>query len=185
MVSMSDNKLKKALESKNQEEIKNYTDKLNQEIIESHRTYPDYTYSEAQISSSLSTLKEVEEYLTKELSKNVPNLNKTFNDLLLSQAIVFLTSSDYSSSFDYLQKAIMKYEISNDNCGLAESYLSMGDIHIISANREKALPYYESSLKLQELIKKTDTLIILKGQDHNGMSNNIKYLDELEKVLSK
>ncbi|MFW9828508.1 MAG: tetratricopeptide repeat protein, partial [Candidatus Thorarchaeota archaeon] len=99
---------------------------------------------------SLSTLKEVEEYLTIELSKENPNLNKIYNDLLLSQAIVFLTNSDYTTSFEYLQRAIMNYENSNDEGGLAESYLSLGDVHIISGNREKALPIYESSLKTFE-----------------------------------
>ncbi|MFW9829546.1 MAG: hypothetical protein ACFFEY_18375, partial [Candidatus Thorarchaeota archaeon] len=71
---MSNNKLKKALEKKNQEQIIYYADKLNQEVIDNHRRFPDYTYSEAQIRISLSTLKEVEEYLTIELSKEIPNL---------------------------------------------------------------------------------------------------------------
>ena len=44
---------------------------------------------------------------------------------------------------------------------------------------------YESSLRLKELFKKNDTLIILKGQGHNGMSDNPQYLMEMRKILRK
>jgi len=37
---------------------------------------------------------------------------------------------------------------------------------------------------MQELIKETDTLITLNGQRHNGMSSNVKYFEELEKILA-
>ena len=42
---------------------------------------------------------------------------------------------------------------------------------------------YDSSIKLKELFKQTDKLITLKGQRHNGMSNNMAYLIELGKLL--
>jgi alpha-beta hydrolase superfamily lysophospholipase len=45
--------------------------------------------------------------------------------------------------------------------------------------------YYNSSVKLKALMKKTDTLITLNGQPHNGMSSNPEYLRELEKILLK
>ena len=45
--------------------------------------------------------------------------------------------------------------------------------------------YYNSSLKLQEKIKRTDTLITLKGQGHNGMTYNPDYLDAIEKIFSR
>jgi pimeloyl-ACP methyl ester carboxylesterase len=44
--------------------------------------------------------------------------------------------------------------------------------------------YYGSSLKLKELIKENDKLITLHGQYHNGMSGNIQYLEELQKILA-
>ncbi|MFX1570890.1 MAG: tetratricopeptide repeat protein [Promethearchaeota archaeon] len=184
---MSDNNLKKALEKKNQEQIIYYADKLNQDIIDKHRRFPDFTYSEAQIRSNLSTLKEVENYLTIELSKEIPNLNKIYNDLLLSQAIVFLTNSDYTTSFDYLQRAIMNYENSNDEGGLAESYLSMGDVHIISGNKEKALPNYESSLNLFE--KSGDINKLMSANNHiavwSGFAGEISLsIEYFEKSLA-
>jgi pimeloyl-ACP methyl ester carboxylesterase len=45
--------------------------------------------------------------------------------------------------------------------------------------------YYGSSLKLKELIKDDDKLITLHGQYHNGMSVNIHYLEELNKILAE
>jgi uncharacterized protein len=45
--------------------------------------------------------------------------------------------------------------------------------------------YYGSSLKLKELFKKSDTLITLKGQGHNGMSDNPEFIFELQKILGK
>lgn len=40
-----------------------------------------------------------------------------------------------------------------------------------------------SSYKLQKLFKPEDRLIILKGQEHNGMNSNVEYLEELKKML--
>ena len=45
--------------------------------------------------------------------------------------------------------------------------------------------YYESSLKLKENFKTQDTLIILKGQGHNGITENENYKVELKKILIK
>ena len=55
-------------------------------------------------------------------------------------------------------------------------------IVIFHGNRDTVIPY-ESSHKIKDLIKDSDTLIILNGQGHNGMSNNMKYLTELKKIL--
>ncbi|MEO6252862.1 MAG: alpha/beta fold hydrolase [Ferruginibacter sp.] len=45
--------------------------------------------------------------------------------------------------------------------------------------------YYNSSIKLKELIKRTDTLITLKGQGHNGMTDNPEYQEAIQKILGK
>ncbi|MFO7891362.1 MAG: alpha/beta fold hydrolase [bacterium] len=44
--------------------------------------------------------------------------------------------------------------------------------------------YYGSSLKLKKHLKSTDTLITLKGQDHNGMNYNKKYQRKLKKIFN-
>jgi pimeloyl-ACP methyl ester carboxylesterase len=43
--------------------------------------------------------------------------------------------------------------------------------------------YYGSSQKLQPYLKPGDQLITLKGQGHNGMTENPEYLSELKKIL--
>lgn len=44
--------------------------------------------------------------------------------------------------------------------------------------------YYGSSLKLQKEFKRTDKLITLDGQGHNGMTDNPEYLNEIRKILN-
>lgn len=55
---------------------------------------------------------------------------------------------------------------------------------IFHGDRDEII-YYNSSVKLKELIKKSDTLIILNGVGHNGMSSDPQYLNELKKILIK
>ncbi len=43
--------------------------------------------------------------------------------------------------------------------------------------------YYGSSLKLKQEFKSQDTLITLKGQGHNGMTENLDYKKELKQIL--
>jgi pimeloyl-ACP methyl ester carboxylesterase len=43
--------------------------------------------------------------------------------------------------------------------------------------------YYESSLKLQKLLKPTDKVVILPGEGHNGMTDNPQYRQELAAIL--
>jgi uncharacterized protein len=44
--------------------------------------------------------------------------------------------------------------------------------------------YYQSSLKLKALLKKTDTLITLHGQGHNGITDNPDYRNAIYKILN-
>lgn len=44
--------------------------------------------------------------------------------------------------------------------------------------------YYGSSLKLQEQFRKHDTLITLKDQGHNGITDNEQYIEAINKVLN-
>ena len=56
---------------------------------------------------------------------------------------------------------------------------------IIFHGNADAVIYYESSLKLKELFKSSDTLFTLNKQGHNGMNDNLLYLSELKRVLGK
>ena len=43
--------------------------------------------------------------------------------------------------------------------------------------------YYQSSLKLRALLKKSDTLITLHAQGHNGITDNPDYQNAINKIL--
>lgn len=43
--------------------------------------------------------------------------------------------------------------------------------------------YYNSSIKLKALLKNSDTLITLKGQGHNGITDNPDYVDAMKYIL--
>ena len=43
---------------------------------------------------------------------------------------------------------------------------------------------YNSSLKLKKILKDTDRLITLKGQGHNGITDNPEYVSAIEKILN-
>jgi len=56
---------------------------------------------------------------------------------------------------------------------------------IIFHGDQDEIIYYGSSLKLKEEFKTQDTLIILDGQGHNGITRNEDYKIELKKILTK
>ena len=45
--------------------------------------------------------------------------------------------------------------------------------------------YHHSSVRLKELIKKTDTVIILTGQAHNGITDNLQYQTAIQRILAE
>ena len=55
---------------------------------------------------------------------------------------------------------------------------------IFHGNRDRVI-YYESSLKLKNEFKKSDTLITLDGQGHIGMTDNQMYKYEIKKILTQ
>ncbi len=55
---------------------------------------------------------------------------------------------------------------------------------IFHGDQDKVV-YYGSSLKLQKEFKKQDTLITLIGQGHNGMTDNLEYQIEIQKILTR
>ena len=44
--------------------------------------------------------------------------------------------------------------------------------------------YYKSSIKLKKLLKDSDTLMSLKGQKHNDMSEHPDYKKEIRTILT-
>jgi len=99
--------------------------------------------------------------------------------LLILQAPFFNLTDMMKHYYPIIPTFILKYKFETNK------YIKDCKMPIVIFHGDKdEIIYYESSIKLQELIKETDTLITLKGQRHNGMSSNVKYLEELEKILA-
>ncbi len=98
--------------------------------------------------------------------------------LLILQAPYFNLSDVMKHNYRIVPTFLLKYKFETNkyikDCKMP--------ITIFHGNKDEVI-YYESSVKLQKLLKQTDTLITLKGQTHNGMSSNPEYLKELEKLL--
>jgi pimeloyl-ACP methyl ester carboxylesterase len=54
---------------------------------------------------------------------------------------------------------------------------------LIHGDQDEVIPYSQS-LKLKPLLKKSDVLITLAGQPHNGMTFNPDYAKEIQKILN-
>lgn len=54
---------------------------------------------------------------------------------------------------------------------------------IFHGNQDEVI-YYQSSIKLRELMKNTDILITLDRQGHNGITDNPEYIREIKKILN-
>lgn len=99
--------------------------------------------------------------------------------LLILQAPYFNLTDLMKHYFPIIPAFVLKYKFET-NKFIQECKMP---IVIFHGDKDEVI-YFKSSLKLKELIKKTDRLIILKGQGHNGMSDNIDYLTEIKKILN-
>jgi uncharacterized protein len=106
-------------------------------------------------------------------STNSPNL-------LILQAPYYSLTDMMKHSYPIIPTFLLKYKFSTNeyikNCKMP--------VVIFHGDKDEVI-YYESSLKLKELFKNTDTLITLTGQGHNGMSDNKQYLIELQRILNR
>jgi len=56
-------------------------------------------------------------------------------------------------------------------------------VFIFHGDRDEII-YYQSSLKLQQLFKKSDSLFILPNQVHNGITENLEYQEHIKRILT-
>lgn len=98
---------------------------------------------------------------------------------------MLILQSPYYSLIDLAQKlypmvpsAIIKYKFKTHD--YVEK--TAAPIVLIHGDQDEVI-YYGSSLKLQQHLKPADQLITLKGQLHNGFTENPEYLEALRKVL--
>jgi pimeloyl-ACP methyl ester carboxylesterase len=100
--------------------------------------------------------------------------------LLILQAPYYSLTDMMRHTYPIIPTFILKYKI--------PTYKFIKDckmpIVIFHGNRDEVI-YYNSSIKLKELLKMTDTLITLNGQGHNGMTDNPEYKMEIKRILSQ
>ena len=101
-------------------------------------------------------------------------------ELLILQAPYFSLTDMMEHSFPIIPIFILKYKFATNE------YLKDCRIPVVIFHGDQdEVIYYGSSLKLKEQFKQQDTLITLRGQRHNGMTDNEEYKTEIKKILLK
>ncbi|MEN8138342.1 MAG: alpha/beta fold hydrolase [Bacteroidota bacterium] len=99
---------------------------------------------------------------------------------LILQAPYYNLTDMMRRRFSFIPTFILKYKFATNeylkNCKTPVS--------IFHGNQDRVI-YYGSSLKLKEEFKTKINLIILDGQGHNGMTENINYKTELKNILTE
>ncbi|NOX47932.1 MAG: alpha/beta hydrolase [Chlorobi bacterium] len=99
--------------------------------------------------------------------------------LLILQAPYFNLTDLMKHYFPVIPSFALKYKFET-NKFIRECKMP---VIIFHGDRDEVV-HFKSSLKLKGLMKNTDRLIVLKGQGHNGMSENRDYLIEINKILN-
>ena len=98
--------------------------------------------------------------------------------LLILQSPYYSLTDVVNHTIPFIPSFLLKYKL--------ETYRYVKDctmpIVLIHGDSDEVIPYSQS-LKLQPMLKKSDILITLKGQPHNGMTFNPDYVRELKKIL--
>ncbi|WP_072953352.1 alpha/beta hydrolase [Chryseobacterium arachidis] len=98
--------------------------------------------------------------------------------LLILQAPYFSIEDEMSQKFSFLPKFLLKYNFETNE------YLKTVKSPVIIFHGDKdEVINYKASLKIKNNFKKGDTLIILKDQSHNGITDNLDYQNSMKKIL--
>ncbi len=101
-------------------------------------------------------------------------------DMLILQAPYYSMTDVMNDHYYIIPPFILRYKLETfryvKNCRMP--------IAIFHGMNDKLIKY-QSSIRLQELLKPSDTLILLKDQGHNEMTYNKEYIDALNKILNK
>jgi len=99
--------------------------------------------------------------------------------MLILQAPYYSLTDMMRHSYRIFPTFLLKYKFRTDqfirDCKMP--------VIIFHGDKDEVI-YYRSSLKLKDLMKGTDTLITLRGQGHNGITDNPDYKTEIFKILS-
>ena len=98
--------------------------------------------------------------------------------LLILQAPYYSLKDMMSHIYPIIPTFLLKYKFETNNyikdCAMP--------IVIFHGNQDEVV-YYNSSVKLEKLLKPGDKLVTLYGQGHNGMTDNPDYRNEIKKIL--
>lgn len=98
--------------------------------------------------------------------------------LLILQAPYYSLTDMMRHTYPIIPTFILKYKFETN------SYLKDCKMPVVVFHGDQdEVIYYGSSLKLKPIFKKQDTLITLEGQGHNGITDNLDYRTELQKIL--
>ena len=112
------------------------------------------------------------------LAANIAATNKP--KMLILQAPYFSLVDIMKKTYPILPAFILKYKLET-NKFIARCTMPIVLFH----GKEDEIIPFNSSLKLKEIIKLTDTLITLDGGGHNGMTDNPEYKREIKRILSR
>ncbi len=111
------------------------------------------------------------------LAAEIASTNKP--KLLILQAPYYSLTDLMRHSYPIIPTFILKYKFKTNeyikDCTMP--------IVVFHGNQDEVI-YYGSSLKLEKEFKTTDKLITLEGQEHNGMTDNPDYINEIRKILN-
>ncbi|HEX8561778.1 MAG TPA: alpha/beta fold hydrolase [Flavobacterium sp.] len=97
---------------------------------------------------------------------------------LILQAPYYSLTCLMKDRFPVVPTSILRYKLETDkflkHCKMP--------VVLFHGNNDKVIPH-TSSLKLAQHFKTSDSLIILTGQGHNGMSENYQYLEAISRIL--
>lgn len=98
--------------------------------------------------------------------------------LLILQAPYFSMEDEMDQKFSFLPKFLLKYNFETNK------YLRTVKSPVIIFHGDKdEIINYKASLKLKNNFKKEDRLIILKDQNHNGITDNLDYQNSMKTIL--
>ncbi len=107
----------------------------------------------------------------------VASMNKP--KLLILQAPYYSLTDMMKHTYPIIPTLLLKYKF--ETC----KYIKDCKMPIVMFHgNQDAVIYYNSSIKLKQVLKKTDTLITLNGQGHNGITENPEYRQEIQKLLN-
>lgn len=100
--------------------------------------------------------------------------------LLILQAPYYSLTDMMKYHYPIIPTFILKYKFETNK------YITACKMPIIifHGDRDEVIDH-NASVRLKELFKPVDTLITLKGEGHNGMSENPQYLMEMQKILRR